>query len=290
MVQRNHVVGRKVSLKKAQDWSLVLSSMQIEHTIARADARRASLVVDTQDLDLAEREIALWRRETIENRSRVFTENTAPAELASGGLVAVAVLLFLHLVMVGGYWPGAFDRGVLDVGRVGEGEVWRIVTAVSLHSDWGHLFSNLFFGWILLTALAMSIGNGRALCLTILGGVSANCVNVAIHSTRYVSLGFSNAVFAILGALVSLQLVRDRGGRRSGGILAVGAGLALFGLSGTGEGSDLTGHIAGFVSGLVLGVLPGFRQQDQEKKWGSLYGVATGALFVGAWLLAMSMY
>lgn len=284
------MVGRKVSLKKAQDWSLVLSSMQIEHTIARADARRASLVVDTQDLDLAEREIALWRRETIENRSRVFTENTAPAELASGGLVAVAVLLFLHLVMVGRYWPGAFDRGVLDVGRVGEGEVWRIVTAVSLHSDWGHLFSNLFFGWILLTALAMSIGNGRALCLTIFGGVSANCVNVAIHSTRYVSLGFSNAVFAILGALVSLQLVRDRGGRRSGGILAVGAGLALFGLSGTGEGSDLTGHIAGFVSGLVLGVLPGFRQQDQEKKWGSLYGVATGALFVGAWLLALSMY
>lgn len=289
MSNERQVLGRRVSPERARAWSLVLSSMRIPHALKQAGQGRVYLVVSEAHLESAEKQIRLWRSESMASRRRRLPVESDFHGVPLTGLYVTLMLLCVHLVASGRFDVPLREAGVLDVGRVGGGEVWRIVTAVSLHSDWGHLFSNLFFGWILLTGLVMSIGNGRALCLTLIGGVSANCVNVAIHSTRYVSLGFSNAVFAMLGALVSLQLVRDRAGRRSGGLLAVGAGLALFGLSGTGEGSDLTGHLAGFVTGLILGVLPGFRRQDQQKKWGSIYGVAAGAVFVGAWLLALSV-
>lgn len=261
MSNERQVLGRRVSPERARAWSLVLSSMRIPHAIEAEEGGRVSIRVREAHREAAERQIRLWRREHDLARRAEGGTGRASQALPLTGLYCVLVLLGLHLVSEGRYQGDMLEAGSLAVGKVMQGEYWRLMTAMTLHADWGHLFSNMFFGWIVLTALAMLVGSGRAVVLALSGGLVANIVNVCVHTSQYTALGFSNAVFSLLGALVCVQWrQRSACGEGRGGRLIVGAGIALFALVGLSEGSDLTGHLVGLVFGMSAALVFGKRE------------------------------
>lgn len=180
---------------------------------------------------------------------------------------AMLVMLFLifwyGLTM--GWWPLPFEHlpdpdywvrcGKLNVTEVRNGEWWRTATALTLHADTLHLFSNVVFGSPFLILLARRIGLGLTLFATLASGMLGNAMNVLYRDPGYSSLGFSTAMFGMVGLLCADIVVRSHleGVRRL--VLPVAAALAFLAMLGSeGRNVDYSAHIFGLVSGFIIGL------------------------------------
>jgi membrane associated rhomboid family serine protease len=134
-----------------------------------------------------------------------------------------------------------------------DGEWWRLVTALTLHADSAHLLGNVFFGGLLAYVLCRHLGSGLAWFSILLASVAANGINVLLRDNFYQSVGFSTAVFSMVGMLSGLRLCRV--GRWRETVLALGSAAALLALLGTsGENTDLGAHFWGVGSGFLAGL------------------------------------
>jgi membrane associated rhomboid family serine protease len=241
-------------------WILVLSARNIPFLLVRRGGRRL-LYVPLMAEGVARYEIAGY---SAEPASRIRPPE--PPALRNTHLVA---LFFIFLLgwhgICAGWWelPGLaplaraewMRLGALDVYRTRILHEWyRTVTALSLHADSLHLFSNVAAGCLFLTLLCRRTGFGIGLLLTVFGGVLGNVCNVLYRPLSFSSVGFSTALFACLGLLSSIQAMQD--GRRAWrkALLPVGAGAGLFAMLGTeGERTDYAAHLFGMAVGLILG-------------------------------------
>ncbi len=190
---------------------------------------------------------------------------------------AMLVMLFLifwyGLCM--GWWPLPFEHlpdpeywvrcGKLNVTEVRNGEWWRTATALTLHADTLHLFSNVVFGSPFLILLARRIGLGLTLFATLASGMLGNAMNVLYRDPGYSSLGFSTAMFGMVGLLCADIVVRShlQGFRRL--VLPVAAGLAFLAMLGAeGRNVDYSAHIFGLVSGFIIGLAVSFALRHHD--------------------------
>lgn len=212
-----------------------------------------SLLVPAGDAARALQEI---QRYALENRR---PPPPPPPPLHRGAAASAAVyaaLLFAGAAMsshalLGHDWVGS---GVLDGVRVRSGEIWRAVTALTLHADLAHLLANIGFGALFGGLAARVYGPGFGWLLTLLAAVLANLVNALTMADGRVSLGASTAVFAALGALAvhrwSARSERARPILAGGPVIAA---LVLLALLGTGdERTDIAAHALGIVFGAAL--------------------------------------
>lgn len=200
-----------------------------------------------------------------------------PVPLKHNAHRAMLVMLFLvfwyGLYM--GWWPLPLEHlpdpdywvrcGKLNVTEVRNGEWWRTATALTLHADSLHLFSNVIFGTPFLILLTQRLGLGLTLAATLVSGMLGNAMNVIYRDPGYSSLGFSTAMFGIVGLLCADVVVRSHlhGFRRL--ILPVSAGMAFLAMLGT-EGSnvDYAAHIFGLLSGFLVGLAVSFTLRHHQ--------------------------
>ncbi|MBQ9405548.1 MAG: rhomboid family intramembrane serine protease [Desulfovibrio sp.] len=179
------------------------------------------------------------------------------------------------------------DAGMLDSIRICLFHEWhRIICSLTLHGDAAHLFANVTFGALFLTLLARLIGIGRALWLCVLGGICGNGLSLFLRQTDVQSMGFSTALFAIVGVQAGFLAGNEQHRRKSP--LPIAAAVALLAMLGTeGEHTDYVAHCSGLFCGLLLGVLEAWR-----KCQGTLHQVfaALAALLLPclAWFLAFA--
>jgi membrane associated rhomboid family serine protease len=149
--------------------------------------------------------------------------------------------------------PAVFERG----------EWWRVVTALFLHADVGHLVSNLVSGIFVFSAVLTTLGRRRGWSLLILTSVVGNLLAAAVkYPGAYQSLGASTAIFAAVGLLTGRALRSVLRGNRPGRWRALfaplAAGLSVLGLYGAGgQQVDVLAHLTGFTAGLALGFVAG---------------------------------
>jgi membrane associated rhomboid family serine protease len=200
--------------------------------------------------------------------------------VASG--VAFSLALVAMYVRMGPESPGSpwIDRGSADAAAILRGEWWRAVTALTLHADAGHVAGNAVMGGLLLALLARSLGPGVASAVMLLSGVAGTFLAAALRRQDFVSIGASTAVFGALGALAALP----RDSRRVW--MPVIGGLALLSFLGTAKRADVTGHLCGFVSGLLVGAAVSRLPKLQSRAAQAFLAVAAGCLPVVAWLAA----
>src|SRR5262249_24176648 len=149
----------------------------------------------------------------------------------------------------------AFRSGSADAARILHGEVWRTVTALTLHADVTHLVANVTAGALLATAVCRTVGGGLGAVLLVLSGAAGNAINAAVRGPGHVAVGASTAVLGAVGVLSGLAFVRTRRGlgRRRGAWVPLAAGLALLGMLGSDPHADLGAHLWGFLVGIGLG-------------------------------------
>lgn len=132
-------------------------------------------------------------------------------------------------------------------------EYHRLVTALTLHADPVHLLGNCLFGGFLFHFFCRLTGNGLGLFSMILTATLANLINVVLHGSNHLFVGFSTAVFAIIGMLAMLNR-KNRTGTRYPQVMPFMAGAALLAMIGSsGERTDLGAHLFGLCCGLAGG-------------------------------------
>jgi len=273
--------------------SLVLSAAGIPHVV-QAGAGGWHLLVEEGMRLRAREELGLFVEE---NRNwppaRLGGAEEAVVEQAPPVLPVMAALVGFYAVTGGwGMHNNWFDSGAIIREKVlSGGEWWRLVTALTLHADSVHLLGNTVLGGVLAYALCRHLGSGLAWFSVLLSGFVANGVNVYFHDELYRSVGFSTAVFGMVGLLSGMRLRRVGGWQEM--VLALGSGASLLALLGSsGERTDLGAHFWGIGIGFLLGVLlvragfAGERRLGATRQW--LLFLGAMGIVAGSWFWALA--
>ena len=321
-------------------WALALQARRIPHRLAKAGSGRG-IFVPALYAGLALHEMKAMEREShkpclaVQTASWPFPGMTTLGHPHSvqAALVLALMLLLLHLLR----WPEVFQGFIPNVSlpsppfppggsawarafgldpfrTLHRMEWWRSITALGLHGSLAHLVSNMVFGGLFMALLVRRTGVGAAFALAILGGGLGNVFNALVSPPQTLSIGFSTAVFALIGAssvyscldiagqtLHHQQLSGFRPRVESvvalarpvvGPLMAGLAFLALLGGAGS-HGVDYGAHIMGLAAGALWGVL---FHWGEKRLWGQMpqkpvsmfWSLVALVIFAGAWALALT--
>ncbi len=276
------------SRAQAEAWSLVLAAEGVAHQMVVGGGRYA-IRVDPPD---HARAVSLIERWADENRASPLPTPAPDPELPTSAGIWIALAL-VGFFFVTGAWSEEseyFRRGTADARRIVTGELWRTVTALTLHSDPAHVLGNAFSCGVFGTLLLRRYGVGVGAWLMLGSGALGNLLTALWHGAHYRSVGASTALFGAIGALAATELVRRRRLRLgwNKAWLPIAAGIGLLAMLGTGRGSDLTAHVFGLVSGVALGFVAAraFATPLAQPAQAALALCAVGAIAI-AWAAAL---
>ncbi len=178
-----------------------------------------------------------------------------------GVLAALALFHFLRV-----FFP---DLELLRLGRssasaINEGEWFRAVTALTLHSGARHLMSNMFFGGIVVFSLSTLVGTGKAWFLALLSGFMGNMMNAWYYGSAHNSIGASTAVFGVVGILGGLQFFSRFRERKMFAWIPFASALAMLAFLGSSLRTDVLAHMFGFIAGVPIGLAVGKVYNSRE--------------------------
>jgi membrane associated rhomboid family serine protease len=184
-----------------------------------------------------------------------------------------------------------FVAGRIDGELIRDGEWWRTITALTLHSGVRHLAGNIVFGTLFGLMAGRLVGSGVAWFGIVVASAAANFLNTSLLESTHRAIGASTAVFAALGLVSGFVwraklMAQDRWPLRLGPIVG---GIALLAYTGTGDentdiGAHLAGFVCGFLSGMLLTLVAKYLTQ-RPLQLGS--GIAAISIIVIAWLVAL---
>jgi len=277
--------------RKMREWTLVLSSMNVPCSV-RETVDGWIILVAEGDYARAVEAIRLY-----ENENRDWPPAYAREELPYPRTLVAPAVFFTLLLFFALSGPAAggsawFSRGAAVSEQIVHGQIWRAVTALTLHADTLHVVGNVLSGSIFLSAVNRRLGDGRGPFWVLAAGTMGNVANALWHRTGHISIGASTAVFAAVGVLAATQMAVDRhAGTRSllQRAAPVVGGLALLGMLGASPHADLLAHLFGLVAGFVL-ALPfaiNRRPLRRTSTWSQVaWGLATVAVVAVSWGVA----
>ena len=274
-----------------REYSLMLEARGIEHDLLAGEALW-ELSVAPELKPKAEEEIRRYTTERGVVRPPVVRfETYRVGWLAAGTYVAILLLV--------AYAAGLrlFDTDWFSVGALSSGpdrsQWWRAITAVTLHVDQMHLFSNVFAGLIVGAAASQLLGPGVAWWAALVCAGLGNLLEMWISPPAHQAVGASSLVFAALGLVTGLAWthrlgLRERRWYRWAPLIVGASMLALFGAGG--ERVDVLGHLLGFSSGTAGGWLLATvripRSHAARTQW--WFGGTAVVLVACAWGLALT--
>ncbi|MBD0353773.1 MAG: rhomboid family intramembrane serine protease [Rubrobacteraceae bacterium] len=105
--------------------------------------------------------------------------------------------------------PGqVLQRGALVPALVAQGEVWRLLTSMFLHSGFVHLALNMLSLYFLGSFIEEAFGRGRYLALYLLSGISGGLAYLYFGAFDGAAVGASGAIFGLLGGVLGYSLRR----------------------------------------------------------------------------------
>jgi len=276
--------------------AFVLAAVGIASEIS-FDGLKYSLAVELGDATAALNHLIPYESERQVGQGQLIKPLPAPRVHGGvwiGAAAYGAVLVGIALAISNGLWPAdAFERGLLDAGKVQSGQWWRAWTALTLHWDAAHLVANLGAGIWFGTLAARQLGSGSTWLLVVTGAATANLFDALFGPVSYRSAGASTAVFTALGLMAAHSWrsrfhLPQRWALRWAPLVA---GVVLLGWFGSaGEGTDLVAHALGFMVGGALGITAAVPTVDgllnRIPQW--LTGLAAGASLAIAWACALA--
>lgn len=242
--------------------SLVLSAGNIKHRIRREpDGSRVLLVAETAAPGAVD-QLERYFQENKDWPPRHQAVVTGPASARPPSILLSGALAVFYLI-TGPWQPTSpwFAGGAGDASAIiYHGQWYRLLTALTLHADFAHLAGNCLIGGFLLHFFLQIHGTGLGVLAVLLSAMLGNYLNVQMHGGNHLFVGFSTAVFSMIGMLSVYQVLVQRqplGIRMLVPFMAGAALLAMLGSSG--QRTDLGGHLFGLLAGLGCGLVLGLK-------------------------------
>ena len=174
-------------------------------------------------------------------------------------VICALMLIYTTLSGKGGSTIRAFG---LSRSGILEGEYYRFLTSMFLHSGIAHLASNSIFLYYFGVKAEYILGRGRFLALYLISGLCGGIFSVLAHNV--LAIGASGAIYGLLGAM--LLLTRKYGSRYTEMNYATMLLLAFtsIGFGFLDMGVDNFAHIGGFIGGMLVFLF--YMKYDRKKR------------------------
>jgi membrane associated rhomboid family serine protease len=282
------------SRRACSDRALVLHALDIPYELVSVE-QQTTIVVPVEFVEKAKYELWQYDQENRKPKPRVAAITPA----YESGVAGVAVYVAIICLVAWFAGEALFNRDWFTLGRVDgelirDGEWWRTVTALTLHSGVRHLAGNIVFGILFGLMAGRLVGSGIAWCGIVIASAAANFLNTSLLESTHRAIGASTAVFAALGLVSGFVwraklMSQDRWPYRLGPIVG---GIALLAYTGTGDANtDIGAHLAGFVCGFLAGT--GLTLAASYLTQKSLQLAAAGGaitIVVFAWVVALGFW
>jgi len=286
------VVFESQNRQSCADRALVLASLQIPHQLID-DGGSCALIVPATFSARAATELQLYDEENPPIQPKPVRK--IEYQDALPGLIGYVFVICVVAGMAGYsfFQSNWFTAGRVDGELIRDGQLWRLFTALTLHSGVKHLLSNLVFGVFFGIFAGRLLGSGVAWLSIVLAAAAGNALNTMLLETTHRSIGASTAVFAALGVIAGYVwfgklMAQDRWSNRYGPIVG---GLALLMYTGTGgPNTDIGAHLLGFVCGFAAGlILVRMGDIPKDTKSQLIAGTAAFGLIVMSWIIALAV-
>lgn len=287
------IAARSGSQRQIFLWSLVLNAGRIPHQVELRKPEWLILVMPEHEAATVA-EIAAYEAENRNWPPPLHTAGASHVFLAKRPVVIPVIGLLVAAYAITGPWRDNarwFAAGAVATNAMKEGaEWWRVFTALMLHADSVHLLGNVAIGGLLAYYLCRLTGSGVGWLLVLLAGGLGNTVNVLLRGGDFESVGFSTAVFAMVGLLTGLRFVRLTSMQEV--LIGAGGALSLLAFLGSeGQRTDLGAHLWGLLAGLLLGVVAarsGLLRAAVLRPVQVVTGLLAACIMAGAWWLALA--
>ena len=183
--------------------------------------------------------------------------------------------------------------GALIPELVAEGQAWRLVSSVFLHSGFVHLALNMLSLYFLGSFVEDAFGRGRYLALYLLSGLSGGIAYLYFGGFGAPAVGASGAIFGLLGGVLGYSLRRGTFSWQNPVIRQLLILLAInvyIGLSI--ENVSNTAHMGGLAGGFAFGFLVApsvYSRKTVRALAPVLIVLGIEALLLAAWLLGFRL-
>ena len=151
---------------------------------------------------------------------------------------------------------------------VNDHQYYRFLTHMFIHADVDHLFGNMLVLFFIGTQVEKRLGRLRYIFLYFIGGLVAAITSLgynSIYDSSTLSIGASGAIFAVVGAMVSIVIFNKREFEEIG-IKRLLFFVVISILNGmNAQGIDNAAHVGGLLAGLVLGQALYFGARKKKK-------------------------
>ena len=286
------VVFESRNRQSCADRALVLASLQIPHQLID-DGGSCALIVPAQFSAQAFEELQLYDEENPPVQPKPVRK--IEYQDATPGLIGYVFVVCAVAGMAGYsfFQSNWFVAGRVDGELIRNGEIWRLFTALTLHSGVKHLLGNIVFGVFFGLFAGRLLGSGIAWLAIVLAAATGNALNTLLLEATHRSIGASTAVFAALGLVAGYVwfgklMPQERWSNRYGPIVG---GLALLMYTGTGgENTDIGAHLLGFVSGFGAGlILTRLGRLPKDTQTQLVAGVIAFGLIFFSWAIALGV-
>ncbi|GAA3812396.1 rhomboid family intramembrane serine protease [Streptomyces phyllanthi] len=210
---------------------------------------------------------------------------TADPRLLTKALLGINILLFLLQLSLGDRFTDRFDLiGLAYVQHLGsiegvaDGQWYRLLTAMFLHSGYVHIMFNMLSLWWIGGPLEEALGRVRYLVVYLVSGLAGSALTYLLADANQPSLGASGAIFGLFGATAVLMRRLNYDMRPIIVLLVINL---IFTFS-PGFNISWQAHVGGLVGGVVMGYA--MVHAPRERRALIQYGVC--ALVLAAVVLA----
>lgn len=185
-------------------------------------------------------------------------------------LIYIHLLIFTAMVISG---VDAFSPSGESLLRWGanykaitlNGEAWRLLTSVFIHSGLLPLLVNLFALLYIGTLLEPLLGRVALLTTYVVAGISGSVLSLWWHELS-ISAGAAGAIFGLYGVFIALLLLRNFLLKESSVVFLISTGIFLvfnlaFDLK---DGIDNAAHAGGLISGFGIGLMLSVSLKDAD--------------------------
>ena len=252
-------IHNKEKMRQANLILVILASQSVKAVIHTDASGTFTIQVEDIDIRTAENQLRQYQKENV-----IVPKASAQAPtLIFFSPPAIAVALFLAGLHYFITTHGLHRQAVLEFGSssyyLHQGQSFRAVTALFLHSNTEHLLGNMAGILVLAGPLLRLAGYGTGLLLLLAAGTTGNLLSESVSLTAGLSIGASTAVMAAAGLLAAHRMTIGTGLHysifsRVKGLAPFAAATTLAAMFSHGENTDVSAHLFGFLAGTGIGL------------------------------------
>lgn len=175
--------------------------------------------------------------------------------------IAIFIINVIIFIVSQNFAEWMYSDGAMVTEKIlGEGEFYRIFTAMFLHADIDHICNNMAILILAGAIVENYTGHMYYAILYLLSGFFGNILSMAYeinNDLSWVSIGASGAIMGIVGFLVAWIIANRRTFLKHIGTVVRIVFLLVFVVEACffQQGANTPAHLGGFLTGFVLGVI-----------------------------------